>query len=235
MPSHGVTNMKTLQIKIRIILAALVCMMAPLQAFADITNTASTTYKDAGGTSHNGTSNTVTVTVTQAPVITSTTTASGDIGAAMSYQITATNSPTSFNATGLPAGVTVNTTTGLISGTPTASGVFTVTLTATNAGGSGTATLTLTIRTAASITLTKSSSASSAISGSTLTFTIAYQNNGGGAANAFAITDTIPTGSTLVAGSISNGGILSGSTITWTIGNLAAGASGQVTFQVKVN
>jgi len=79
------------------------------------------------------------------PVITSATTASGTVGVAFSYQITATNNPTSFNATGLPGGLTVNTITGLISGTPTTAGTYTVTISATNAGGTGSATLTLTV------------------------------------------------------------------------------------------
>src|SRR5207244_11487612 len=67
------------------------------------------------------------------------------ISVAFSYNITATNNPTSFNATGLPAGLTVNTSTGLISGTPTTAGTYTVTISATNAGGTGSHTLTLTI------------------------------------------------------------------------------------------
>ena len=78
-------------------------------------------------------------------MITSATTASGTVGSAFSYQIAATNSPTSYAATGLPAGLSVSTTTGLISGTPTAAGTSTVTLSATNSGGTGSATLTLTI------------------------------------------------------------------------------------------
>ena len=79
------------------------------------------------------------------PVINSPLTASGNQGTPFNYQISATNTPTSYNATGLPAGVTVNTANGLISGTPTVSGSFSVSLTATNAGGPGTATLGLTI------------------------------------------------------------------------------------------
>src|SRR5205809_1026453 len=79
------------------------------------------------------------------PVIASATTASGTVGVAFSYQITATNNPTSFNATGLPGGLTVNTSTGLISGTPTTAGAYTVAISASNAGGTGSATLTLTI------------------------------------------------------------------------------------------
>ena len=80
-----------------------------------------------------------------APVITSPLTASGTVGGAFSYQITATNTPSSFNATGLPPGLSVNTTTGLISGTPTAAGSSNVTISATNAAGTGSATLALTI------------------------------------------------------------------------------------------
>ena len=83
--------------------------------------------------------------ITPAPAITSAASASGTVGSSFSYQISATNSPTSYGATGLPAGLTVNTGTGLISGTPTTAGTSTVTLSATNTGGSGTATLTLTI------------------------------------------------------------------------------------------
>ncbi|MEO0054102.1 MAG: hypothetical protein RLZZ50_49, partial [Verrucomicrobiota bacterium] len=79
------------------------------------------------------------------PSIYSATTAAGVVGQAFSYQIAASNSPTSFAATGLPAGLGVNTASGLISGTPSASGNSTVTLSATNASGTGTATLALTI------------------------------------------------------------------------------------------
>src|SRR6185437_7855165 len=84
-------------------------------------------------------------TVGAAPAITSATAANGTVGTAFSYQITATNSPTSYGATGLPAGLSVNTSTGLISGTPTAAGTSTVTLSATNSTGTGNATLSLTI------------------------------------------------------------------------------------------
>jgi hypothetical protein len=80
------------------------------------------------------------------PVITSAGTATGTIGVAFNYQITATTSPASFGAAGLPAGLSVNTSTGLISGTPSATGTSTVNLSATNADGTGTATLSLTVR-----------------------------------------------------------------------------------------
>ncbi len=79
------------------------------------------------------------------PVISSPTTANGAVGIEFSYQITATNSPTSFNATGLPPGLSINTTTGLIAGTPTVAQTSNITLSATNALGAGTATLVLNI------------------------------------------------------------------------------------------
>ena len=83
-----------------------------------------------------------------APGITSPLSASMQVGQSFTYQITATNAPTGFNATGLPSGLGVNGTSGLISGTSTASGTYQVALSATNAGGTGTATLTLTVVTA---------------------------------------------------------------------------------------
>ncbi len=79
------------------------------------------------------------------PVITSAPTAAGSAGTAFTYQITASNVPTSYNAAGLPGGLTVNTTTGAITGTPTAPGTFNATISASNTAGTGTAPLTLTI------------------------------------------------------------------------------------------
>jgi hypothetical protein len=61
--------------------------------------------------------------------------AGGTVGSPFSYQIAATNAPTSYGATGLPGGLSVCTTTGLISGTPSATGTSTVTLSATNSAG----------------------------------------------------------------------------------------------------
>jgi chitodextrinase len=80
-----------------------------------------------------------------APVITSSLSASGTQNTAFSYQITATNSPTSFGASGLPSGLSINTSSGLIYGTPTGSGSFSIPISASNSGGVGTATLSLTI------------------------------------------------------------------------------------------
>jgi hypothetical protein len=90
----------------------------------------------------------LTVTTTAAtpvPVITSALTASATVGSTVTYQITATGNPTAYGATGLPAGLTVNTASGLISGAASATGAYAVTISATNAAGTGSAAWALTI------------------------------------------------------------------------------------------
>ncbi|PWA04194.1 YDG domain-containing protein [Flavobacterium psychrotolerans] len=86
------------------------------------------------------------ITSAPVPVISSALTASATYGVAVStYTITASNSPTSYSASGLPGGLNINTSTGDITGTPTAVGTFNVTIGATNAGGLGTDTLVYTV------------------------------------------------------------------------------------------
>ncbi|HWD91580.1 MAG TPA: putative Ig domain-containing protein, partial [Verrucomicrobiae bacterium] len=82
---------------------------------------------------------------TGAPGITSSLTARGMEEKNFSYTIKANNSPTSFWAQDLPIGLTVNTNTGAITGTPLYAGIYTVPLFAANAWGVGTATLQLSL------------------------------------------------------------------------------------------
>jgi Putative Ig domain len=79
------------------------------------------------------------------PKITSPTTDSATVGTAYSYQITADQVIVTWGASPLPAGLSVSTTTGLISGTPTTAGTYDITLSATNGNGTGTQNLRLTI------------------------------------------------------------------------------------------
>lgn len=105
---------------------------------------------------------TVQFTVSQnpgAPIITSPLTATGAINAAFSYQITADNSPTSYSASNLHTGLSVDPLTGLISGTPTVSGTRNVTITASNALGTDSKTLVLTVTSPPAITSSLSGNA----------------------------------------------------------------------------
>lgn len=80
------------------------------------------------------------------PVITSSASATGRVGTPFFYQTTATNNPESFGWTGaLPPGLSFDTDTGVISGTPIAEVTRTITLRATNGGGVGTRSLIITI------------------------------------------------------------------------------------------
>jgi hypothetical protein len=111
--------------------------------------TVDVTITTANGTS--ATSASDQFTYADPPVISSGSTASGAYRAVYTsvsplYTIEASNTPTSYSVTGtLPGGISVNTTTGILSGTPTDAGTFNVTVRATNAGGTGSAALLLTI------------------------------------------------------------------------------------------
>jgi len=80
-----------------------------------------------------------------APVVTSPDNTSGLTGEPFFYQITATNDPTSFGATGLPPGLSVDTASGVIAGTPASGGTFNAVVSATNAAGTGTLAVTIQI------------------------------------------------------------------------------------------
>lgn len=79
------------------------------------------------------------------PLITSATSVASVFGAPFTYTITADNEPTSFSASGLPPGLTLDTATGVISGAIGAAGTFNITLGATNYAGTGSSSLTLTV------------------------------------------------------------------------------------------
>jgi hypothetical protein len=86
------------------------------------------------------------------PMITSPLTATGTIGSSLSYQITAEQSPTRFTAEGLPPGLSINSITGVINGTPTAFGTFPVTIAASNRIGTDTRVLSLAIAASGALT-----------------------------------------------------------------------------------
>ena len=87
----------------------------------------------------------VTFAGTDSPAITSGPSASAIYGQPFSFQITATNSPTNYSATGLPPGLDIDPVSGLITGTPNAVGQYSSTIVATNDGGSDAIDFTITV------------------------------------------------------------------------------------------
>jgi len=85
-----------------------------------------------------------------APVITSPPTATATQGQLFVYQVTATGTPTSYNATPLPPGLTFDSDHGILGGSATDPGPTQIQLTASNSFGTGMATLTLTVQSAPS-------------------------------------------------------------------------------------
>jgi O-glycosyl hydrolase len=100
----------------------------------------------------------------------------GTVGTAASLQVQASDSASgqtlTYSATGLPAGMSISSSTGLISGTPTTAGTSTVTVTATDGtGASGSASFTWTI--------SSSSSSPPPTSSCSVTYTTQSQWTGG--------------------------------------------------------
>lgn len=122
------------------------------------------------------TSSVVTLTViANPPVITSPLEVAAEQGQFFSYTITGEQNPTDFSAADLPAGLTINPTTGVISGIPQPCGVFPVTITTANACAAYTDVLTITIGTSVP-TITSPLSASGK-QGDFFTYTITGQFN----------------------------------------------------------
>jgi len=169
------------------------------------------TASNAGGS---GTATLVLTVLPPGPVINSGLTATVANGAPFSYQITATNNPTSFTAAGLPSGLTVTATSGFISGSTSATGASNITLTASGVGGTGTATLLLTVLPPPPVI--SSSLIATATNGALFSYQIAATNN----PTSFSATG-LPSGLTVTVTS----GVISGSTTVTGTTNITLSAS----------
>lgn len=87
----------------------------------------------------------LTISASQSPAITSAATATAYVGVPFGYKTDATNSPTIYNATGLPTGFSINTSTGLINGKFSSTGTYTISLNASNSAGTATKNLQVTV------------------------------------------------------------------------------------------
>ncbi|WNO05198.1 autotransporter domain-containing protein [Rhodoferax mekongensis] len=169
------------------------------------------------------TTKTITMTVAPVPVISSPTFVNLQTGVTMSsnVQIVASNTPTSYGMTPIPNGLSLNTTTGVISGTPTTPGTTSVTLSATNANGTGTRVVSFTVGTPAPGVCNVSTTFNTAT-----TFDLS---------SCFGFTDTAHytvTGMTLLSTPTHGSASISGNNVTYTPAN---GYFGTDSFTAKGN
>jgi uncharacterized protein with beta-barrel porin domain len=151
----------------------------------------------------------------------------GAAGTAISnIQINATNPPInslSYTATGLPTGLGINTTTGLISGTPSSSGDFPVVLSAANVSGAGSMNVILRVNATSAPIFSSATTATGTVGTNATVYSITTSANGPVTGYAVA-SGTLPVGLTLnpttgvVTGTPTTSGI---STVTFRATNSA--------------
>jgi hypothetical protein len=166
------------------------------------------------------------------PVITSAAGISGRVGTAFSFTVTATNSPTSYAATGLPPELSINPSTGAITGTPTAAGNYTVGLTATNASGQVTQLLGITIDPPLNAPVYAGPLSPSGTQAAVFSFTPSF----GTVTAPYALTGTLPTGLTFTAAT----GVIAGTptqigTFPITFSATNAGGTTSVILNIVIN
>jgi uncharacterized repeat protein (TIGR01451 family) len=105
-------------------------------------------------------------------------------------------------------------------------------LTSTSLAGAVTATATTSVRSHTELDVTIVAATDPIKVGERQVLTVTWANNGNQDTTNAVVKATVPADTTFdVAGS---GGVLSGNEVTWSVGNLAAGAQGQATFEVVV-
>ena len=167
----------------------------------------------------------------------------GQVGVPYIDLLTATGGTTpytwSVSAGTLPPGITLNASTGVLAGTPTAGGISNFTIKVTDASGrSATQATSITIL-AGGVTITATANAATTTPGSTVGYTVKVTNSGQIALTGATFTDplsgvlddaTYNSDASATAGTVS----FTSPDLTWT-GNLAIGATATITFTVTVS
>ncbi len=182
----------------------------------------------------NSTPQTVNITVTQAPVITSAApTLSGVVGNNYSFNYTASGVPTpTFTLTGgiLPAGLTLASD-GTLSGTPMVPGLFTGTITASNAAGTATQNFSITINQVPAFT--SSAPTATSLINTAYSFTVTAS---GTPAPTFSVTaGALPTGLTLSSAGAITGTATASGLFTGTITATNAAGTATQNFSISIN
>jgi uncharacterized repeat protein (TIGR01451 family) len=161
----------------------------------------------------------------------------GTVGTAVSLQIGASDSASgqtlTYSASGLPAGLSINSTSGLISGTPSTAATYNTTVTATDTtGASGNAPFTWTVVPPTPDLAITDQAPSSVMSGNTLTYTITATNSGG--LDASGVTVTYPFSGNenlnLVSAKTTQGTCSTkGGTVKCSVGTLPGGSNATIT------
>jgi uncharacterized repeat protein (TIGR01451 family) len=161
---------------------------------------------------------------------------SAQIGVAYLSLITASGGtpPYTFSITGsLPAGLSLNASTGTVTGTPTgASATFTAR--ASDSGevsASNSCTISTSAASQADLSIVKSAP-SSAGTGTNITYNLAIANAGANSAASVVVTDVLPAGTTFVSATPSQGTCSGTSTVTCSLGTMANGGSATVVIVV---
>ncbi len=85
-----------------------------------------------------------------------------------------------------------------------------------------------------SLSLSLSVSPSTAAPGQQVSYSITYRNSGTAAAPGVVVSGPVPSGTSYVAGSASSGGTLQGGAVVWSLGDVAPGQTGTLTYKVQV-
>ena len=185
---------------------------------------------------------TATIVIAAVPSFTFTAPPTARVGVAYSTSLAVSGgtAPLTWSVTAgaLPAGLALDVSTGVLSGTPTATGTTSFTVGVVDAFGVTASKATAITVNPGPVTITKTANVSSVAPGGTVSSTITVTNTGTGAFNGVTLSD--PLGGVLDDATYNNDAAASSGTVgytaptlSWT-GNLAAGATATITYSVTV-